>query len=171
MGELIDFFLGNIFFLVIVIGALLRLFSGNSNQNKEEQRKTQQNRPRQQTNPRPSTSPSRANTQRDVKTNTTASQSISVEEQQKQQLEKLAGRMNTKMEQSIEDLSTNTTDLGETLKRPKKEATSLKEEDYRKRIKGNLSRDGLVNSVIMAEVLGAPRARKPYRSVISERNK
>lgn len=41
----------------------------------------------------------------------------------------------------------------------------------KREIKQDLSKHGLVNNVIMSEVLGPPRAFKPYRSVTAERKK
>ncbi|WP_404453054.1 hypothetical protein LG329_02755 [Virgibacillus necropolis] len=41
----------------------------------------------------------------------------------------------------------------------------------KKQIKGNLSKQGLVSGIIMSEVLGPPRAKKPYRSVLTDRRR
>ncbi|ASK63154.1 hypothetical protein CFK37_13840 [Virgibacillus phasianinus] len=56
-----------------------------------------------------------------------------------------------------------------TLRKPS--AGSNRRSHMRKQITSNLSRQGLVNGVIMYEVLGPPRATKPYKSVIAERRK
>jgi len=40
-----------------------------------------------------------------------------------------------------------------------------------KRVQNNLNRKGVVDGVIMSEVLGSPRARKPFRSVVAKRSK
>lgn len=41
----------------------------------------------------------------------------------------------------------------------------------KREIRHNLSKQGLVNNIIMSEVLGPPRATKPYKSVTAERRK
>ncbi|MFD2046104.1 hypothetical protein ACFSTA_12025 [Ornithinibacillus salinisoli] len=172
MQEIFDFLAGNIIFVIIIIGAILRLLGG-SKENEQEKR-GQNPRPRQNPEPRPTATPSGGQRQRNnqpVKQNETAAQTISIEDQQQQQLERLAGRMNTSKDQSMDDLTGHSSNLGETFKQPKRNIDSHKEENYRKQIKGNLSRNGLVNSVIMAEVLGSPRAKKPYRSVIADRKR
>ncbi|SET61424.1 hypothetical protein SAMN05216389_11732 [Oceanobacillus limi] len=174
MESLFDFLFSNIVFVVIVIGALMRLFRGNAEDDGGQQ-KRQPERTRQQTNPKPTATPSGGPIQRNRQpkadyTTAETNPTHTLEEQQQQQLEKLAGRMNATIDQSMDELSSNTTDhIGQSLQKPKKQPSSKKTENYRKQIKNNLSRDGLVNSVVMAEVLGPARARKPYRSVIQER--
>lgn len=49
--------------------------------------------------------------------------------------------------------------------------SSTKKNKMKRRVGKNLSKDGLVNAVIMSEVLGPPRATKPYRSIVEERRK
>lgn len=49
--------------------------------------------------------------------------------------------------------------------------SSVQQKQFKKQIKKGLTTEGLVNSILMAEVLGPPRARNPYQSVISKRRK
>ncbi|ASN05191.1 hypothetical protein [Virgibacillus necropolis] len=53
----------------------------------------------------------------------------------------------------------------------KSSSSSNKNNRMRKQISNNLSKQGLVNGIIMSEVLGPPRAKRPYRSVLTERRK
>lgn len=48
---------------------------------------------------------------------------------------------------------------------------SPKNSILRKQISNNLTKQGLLNGIIMNEVLGPPRATKPYNSVIGQRRK
>lgn len=52
-----------------------------------------------------------------------------------------------------------------------KEAVSFSHTGNAISIKDKLTKESLAESVVMAEVLGPPRAVKPYRSVITERKK
>lgn len=46
---------------------------------------------------------------------------------------------------------------------------SAEQKQFKRRVRGNLNEKGLVNGIVMSEVLGKPRAMKPYKSVISKR--
>ncbi|GAA0602160.1 hypothetical protein GCM10009001_18810 [Virgibacillus siamensis] len=48
---------------------------------------------------------------------------------------------------------------------------SAEQKRFKKRVRSNLNKKGLVNGVIMSEVLGKPRSMKPYNSSISEKRK
>src|SRR5690625_2236794 len=43
---------------------------------------------------------------------------------------------------------------------------SKAEKRHKKRIRKNLTKKGLINGIIMSEVLGPPRARKPYQNIL-----
>ncbi|WP_174613848.1 hypothetical protein [Virgibacillus ihumii] len=46
---------------------------------------------------------------------------------------------------------------------------SDEQKQFKKRVRSNLNKKGLVNGIIMSEVLGKPRAMKPYNSVSSKK--
>ncbi|HLR61128.1 MAG TPA: hypothetical protein VK097_01660 [Lentibacillus sp.] len=110
---------------------------------------------------------SHSSTENETGTQTTVS-APSIEEQQNEQRKQLADRMSTKEHQDTErehhaiisDKSrTPDTDL------------SNEHQKLRKTMNNNLTRTGLINGVIMSEVLGQPRAVKPYRSIVAQRKK
>lgn len=95
-------------------------------------------------------------------------QETSLEEQGQNQLENLASRLDASLhaeEETYDELvSSNSLNKSQTYKPSYK--TSLAEEDnMQKRIRNKLNKDGLVDSVIMAEILGKPRALKPYQNI------
>ncbi|WP_010650932.1 hypothetical protein [Oceanobacillus massiliensis] len=54
------------------------------------------------------------------------------------------------------------------LKEPTRESVIHKEK-MKRQVVDNISAKGLVNGVMMSEILGAPRAKKPYRSILQDR--
>ncbi|WP_077327053.1 hypothetical protein [Virgibacillus siamensis] len=54
-------------------------------------------------------------------------------------------------------------------KKPNERGLTKEQKEFKKRISNNLNKKGLVNGIIMAEILGKPRAMQPYRSIISKR--
>ncbi|WP_010531030.1 hypothetical protein [Lentibacillus jeotgali] len=99
-------------------------------------------------------------------TQTTAS-APSIEEQQDEQRKKLAERMNAMEHQDTRR------EHDAIVTRNRKPGTDLSAEHQRLRnsMNNNLTRTGLINGVIMSEVLGQPRAVKPYRSIVAQRKK
>lgn len=57
------------------------------------------------------------------------------------------------------------------IKQRKLTPDSKKNSVMRKQISRNLTKQGLVNGIIMNEVIGPPRAMKPYRSITEQRRK
>ncbi|SHF68138.1 hypothetical protein [Ornithinibacillus halophilus] len=159
-----------IIILMLILSALSKLFGGDKGQEKKKQQPPV--RPRTQSTPRPTPTPSGGQSQRTRRESTV--QTISIEDQQKQQMERLAGQMRTTVDQSLNEYSNDEikkTSLSEPMKKHKKDVLNKKQANFKKRMKNNLHRDGLANSVIMAEVLGPPKARKPYRSVVADRKR
>jgi|SRR5690625_4491966 len=93
---------------------------------------------------------------------------FSLEEQREKQLEQLATRMDTHLDSEPIDeeisksnpsvVTTNTSEIPE-----------VKRKQMKGRIQKRLNRDGLIDSVIMAEVLSKPRALKPYQNILTRR--
>ncbi|TMN20998.1 hypothetical protein [Lentibacillus cibarius] len=96
----------------------------------------------------------------------------SIEELQDEQRKQLAERMdqdstvNDEQPQKHEHDAITNHQTGE-----KRNNATIKQQKLKKQMVNNLNRTGLANGVIMSEVLGQPRARKPYQSVIAQRKK
>lgn len=91
----------------------------------------------------------------------------SIERQRLDQRQRSAERMDTETQKEMRKRKHDSI-IGGTNKVPENNL-SAKQKQFKKRIKRNVNREGLVNGIIMAEILGSPRATKPYRSVISQR--
>ncbi|MDY0396722.1 hypothetical protein RWE15_23520 [Virgibacillus halophilus] len=86
--------------------------------------------------------------------------SSSIEEQQQKQMERLAGRMHTieairNMEEMDENNHKALHGLGDG-----KKLESETQRAFRKQMKRQLTRNGLIEGIIMSEVLGAPQRQK-----------
>ncbi|WP_047981457.1 hypothetical protein [Ornithinibacillus contaminans] len=154
--------------IAIAIAGIYKALKGEES-NKAE---TQTSKPRQTTQrTNPTSTPSRANT-RQTPAYETIKPSVSVEEEQKQQLERLASSMNTSVAKAStihrKDLSLGTV-IQDEIKHHGAESGSGNQEQFKRQMKKRLSGEGFVYGVIMSEVLGPPRARKPYRNVLMER--
>ncbi|RDW19232.1 hypothetical protein CWR48_09315 [Oceanobacillus arenosus] len=178
MGGFFQLIFDNIFVVIIIISAIMGLFGKKPED--AEKRKHQNNRPKpapnpvsrgqQNARPEPSRTTGSKQTRGNVPKPTKPMVStISIEEQQKAQMERLKGTINSGENNAIDDLSHHafvedpiTTSINE---------LSKVQANYKKQIRTNLTRKGLVNGIIMSEVLGSPRARKPYQSIVEQRKK
>src|SRR5699024_10950928 len=93
---------------------------------------------------------------------------MTVEEHRDEQMERLKQQLNTDEDQSLPHITDNKQSV---LKVVHSHDHSYKYGQFKKDMKKNLTKQGLIDSIVMAEVLGPPRARKPYRSIIYERKK
>jgi len=189
MEEIINFIFSNFIIVLIIIGGLAKLLGGD---NKEQQEKHTKRTP-SPIETKQQTTTSREYTaekykQRPINDNATPNQvgedssigeAISIGEQQQKQLEQLAGKMKTEAIQDFDNLSNQadnehrimTTSLSKGLnEKASVNFNNKPKKEVKKQMQNRLSRKGLIESVIMAEILGPPRARKPYKSVITERN-
>ncbi|SFD55296.1 hypothetical protein SAMN05216238_102182 [Lentibacillus persicus] len=126
-------------------------------------------RGKQQPRPSPAPSTDRHTGGEDQQQEMPQAAQATIEEQQQEQRRQLAERMNTageKQENAGEHDAIKRHDVRE----PENEL-SLEQRKAKKQMNNNLTRTGVINGVIMSEVLGSPRAVKPYRSVIAERKK
>ena len=100
---------------------------------------------------------------------------VYLEEQQKQQVERLKEQMNTRTSDSIVSLKEQDLSIGpaiqDAIKHHSLKNQNANKERFKKDVKSGLNYKGLVNGIIMSEVLGSPRARKPYQSVTAERRR
>ncbi|HEX6593095.1 MAG TPA: hypothetical protein VF095_00710 [Bacillota bacterium] len=101
---------------------------------------------------------------------------FSTEEQRQQQIDRLAEQMKTTTAQMNEQLGENSpisdiSKYGLRLHEGESSKNTLKErrKKLKKQLQRNLEKKEWINGIIMAEILGPPRARKPYESVITER--
>lgn len=157
----------NIFTLLIIAGVISlfnRLLTGGQQQEEQE------------------TSPSRATTGPQNTSTTEQSyqygqenrdiddEAVTFEEQRERQMEQLAGRMNTSLD--VEEELENIPEYKNVINSPIQKEPALHSEEkikMRRRIHGKLTKDGLVDSIIMAEVLGRPRALAPYKNILSKK--
>ncbi|GAA0443079.1 hypothetical protein GCM10008983_20300 [Lentibacillus halophilus] len=95
---------------------------------------------------------------------------VSIEEMQQQQREDLEKRMNHAETVNEDTEQRHDANLSHHPRQPAND-TSVERQRLKKRMVTNLNRNGLVNGVVMSEVLGQPRALKPYRSIIAQRKK
>lgn len=161
MEDIIDLIAGNWFLIALIIGGIIKVLSGAS-EDHEEKRQKPVPRPRTQA-PRPTPTPSgggnRPNTVKPVPV-----QSVSIEEQQQKQLDQLAGKLLTDQKQTLTDMRDedhHAQSIDHEIPKMKPN-TNYEHVKYKKQIKGQLTRNGLIEGIIMSEVLGPPRARKPH---------
>ncbi|WP_164668571.1 hypothetical protein [Virgibacillus doumboii] len=155
-----------IFVILAIIGGLAGFIKDKSDNNSGKPKRTFNT-------PKPSPTPSggRNTTAHPVTdyAGETVLNTASIEEQQEEQRNRLAERMQTPTHKAIPGGEHDAL-IGNTIKEPEKDL-SAEQKRLRRRIKTNLNQKGLVNGIIMSEVLGPPRANKPYRSIVSQRRK
>ncbi|GGP12660.1 hypothetical protein [Oceanobacillus neutriphilus] len=176
-----DWIFDNLFLVIIIISGLIT-FLGDSKRRQEEQKKKQSTPPQNQTQTRqrqqrsPQEMRTRQQTQRKREQPRAERQVYregarpdisagSIEEQQKKQMERLANRYQT----SSQDLENAEQKFKDLMVNRNVEEVNPGKREMKRRISGNLDGKGLVNGIIMAEVLGSPRAKQPYRSIVQKR--
>ncbi|GIO23096.1 hypothetical protein [Oceanobacillus sp. J11TS1] len=179
-----DWIFDNLFIIAIIISGIVA-FLGDSKKKEDENRKKQstppnkqaQSRQRQQRSPQETRTRTRQPTQRNREQpraerhvyrerNRPDISAGNIQEQQKEQMERLANRYQTASQGDSENIEHTFKDL--IVERNAEEENPGKQE-MKKRVSQNLDGKGLVNGIIMAEVLGSPRAKKPYRSIVQRR--
>ncbi|WP_407268444.1 hypothetical protein [Radiobacillus sp. PE A8.2] len=155
MDELIGFLLP----LIFVIGGILGLFKKSEDSN--------ENKPVQRTNPspRPTPTPSggmdqRAELQQESEPEHKGAKTFQEKMYDKlESIESTSG--NTRTKEIQQNASIHDAIKGEHTPRAYKKTSTNRKSMVS--VRGQLTKKGLVNSVVMAEVLGQPRATKPYR--------
>src|SRR5699024_11147944 len=98
----------------------------------------------------------------------------SIEEQRAEQYEELRRRMQTP-QTNQQDRSKDSSNLSAENKvkdvDSMEQKTTPKDLEVAYHLQRNLTREGLAESIVMAEVLGPPRALNPYRNVAAKRRK
>ncbi len=166
MDGLIDLILENPLFLVILIGGIISLLKGKSEKVEGSEPTTNRPKPAQAENTfERSRQRERARSAEKVVTEPISSKSI--EELREEQMLRFAGQVDYDEDQQEKDIRRAADSIKKEIGHEK--VTNKSEKVFKNNFNQSLTKKGLVNSVIMAEVLGAPRARRPYQSVISKR--
>lgn len=177
-----DWIFDNLFLVIIIISGLITFLS-DSKRKQEEQKKKQSTPPQNQTQSRQRQQRSQQEMKTRQQTHRRKEQpraerqvyrertrpdisAGSIEEQQKKQMERLANRYQTSSRDDIESAEQKFKDL--IVDRNVEEENPGKRE-MKRRVSRNLDGKGLVNGIIMAEVLGSSRAKQPYRSIVQKR--
>ncbi|MFC2948391.1 hypothetical protein [Virgibacillus sediminis] len=162
MGNLIEFIFGNFFLIIMVIAGLM----GFLRNNKQEEEQSPRERPVSRPAPRQPAPQRQSGERKSKEKNVVIAESI--EDQQNKQMDRLADRLHAHTSSNTDFRGAET--LENPLREPEKGLTK-KQEETRSDIKRNLSKKGLINGIVMSEVLGPPRSKKPYRSVLTQRRK
>ncbi|HLR40732.1 MAG TPA: hypothetical protein VK091_03590 [Virgibacillus sp.] len=174
MEALLEAIFGNFMIVLIIIGGIVGFLKDKSEKGKQQ--KNQSESPFE--TPNPTAAPS---TGRDYQTSRhkpaeqvrrqSHQSAPSVGEQRAEQMKQLVGRMQTGTSKTPENVQPKKIEGNTATAKRSKPVKSQRPDAFKKKLKSNLTRDGLVDSIIMAEVLGSPRATKPYRSVIQQRKR
>jgi len=148
MEEIFELLFKNPFLLLLIIGYLTTVFRGKSDEQKEREKQPKRTPPKQTTESSP----------KNPETDTVEMSSI--EAQRKEQLERLQTQLETKMPSQDLNLNDYST-LGTTISDGESKQP-VKQKMNKNKIQQRLNQRGLVESVIMAEVLGSPRAKKRH---------
>lgn len=178
----------NLFLVIIIVSAIVSMFSKNKQEQKQQENKKKQQTQSKRTQPRPKPVQSRTEprsterTRKPVKRQTIrrdaatdydeleAGSSASIAAEQQAQMENLERRYGIASSNiSANDLAQNNLDLGETLK--PLDVLSEEQEKLKRNLRSNLKNKGLINGIIMAEVLGKPRSLNPFQSPTLDRYK
>lgn len=176
MKEIVDLIFSNIFVVLAVVAGAIGFFKNSVSKKQEAEKKDiRPNRPNRPTPPfggemkrqwhDPTKRRQLPKKETPTMTNTTSTQEL------KSQTDQLVQQVETSFMENVDKFSSSaySTPLNRSLKsQPKSVQSRTKME---RQVSSNLTEKGLVNGIIMAEVLGPPRAKKPYRSVLSERRK
>ena len=167
MNGLFDLILENSFFLIIIIGGIISLLKGKGEKPEEEN-----NQPTNNQKPKRAESPFERSrqTERTRPTEKVVQEPISsqsIEELREAQMLRFTGKREANDRHLERDIPRIADSIGKAVVH--ENAAKNNKKAFKKDFNKNLTKQGLVNSVIMAEVLGAPRARSAYQTVITKR--
>lgn len=163
-----DWIFENLFLVVIIISAIIGFFRNDSSKQKENNERKKPAPPISR--PLPPEREAQPRAERKIYKGSRPDESIStisIEEQQKSQMERLASKYSSISAKGLDNLSDSPYKKSP-LKEPKNESSENKRK-MKQQVSGNLDAKGLINGVIMAEILGPPRAKKTYQSVVKDR--
>lgn len=185
MGGLLEFILANPFFILLILGGFFSLFRGN-------EKSTQQKRTQPSNQPRPTpqraqrVEPQRAQrvepnhpkqSQQAMRQSEAKQINTSVRERQSvsdRQLQMNRHVEATRLQQRSEYSHHRSKNVSQQTRKnavSKQPQLEIASPMMARRIKRKLTRQGLIDSIVMAEILGPPRARKRYRNLVSERRR
>lgn len=153
--------------LLAVAGWLFGLFRNEEQNNKDQ--------PRQE-NRRPAPETNRTN-QEPQRPGSDAATQKSVPKEYYENKKRQVDQLKSETKKTSSAISGSEINIGDNARNPERrvqkntEEKNAKSRDVAINIKTSMTREGLAKSVVMAEVLGPPRAVKPYRSIISERKR
>lgn len=175
MGDLIDLLLGNPFLILIILGGLYSMFKGGNKPEAEDENEVPAPVPKKSNDPFGREEARKKQAQVEAKqhsgmerTESYPNDQLSIEDQRQQQMLRLSRELASSNEHS--GLKGRPKVADERRRRDVNDlVSSYEQERFQKEFKQGLTRRGIINSVVMAEVLGQPRARNPYESVIAKR--
>jgi hypothetical protein len=165
MNDLIELVFENPFLLILIVGGIISFLKGKSEKPEEETDIQSTNKPKQAENP---FERSRQTEQRQPveKPKAKPVSSLSIEELREEQMLRFSGQVESDEHQRIVDRPTVS---AKDEKNVHDKAKNRNKKAFKNDFDQSLTKQGLINSVIMAEVLGSPRARRSYQTVITKR--
>lgn len=164
MESFFDFIFGNIFIVVIIIAGIINFLNRGKQAEKEEQRKQQTPRPAPKQRQNRDRRPVRAErpVQQARQTIKTVEEKVTntFEDQRQAQYDRLRSQYQTSGDNS------HSVGIDKSKLQPIEEKVSKVNVSLDKK----LTPEGLIESVIMAEVLGPPRAHNPYQNLVVKRS-
>ncbi len=168
---ILDFVFNNLFIVIIIIAVISNLVGGSKKTKRPQEKRQQQDSPS-----RDSQETLEEKIEKNLKkfenifepeaveekvpeAKQTNQTQTSIELQREKQRDALANRFQTRPAPTSDEKTYSNTDLPTVIKHHSKQS-SVNQKNLKKRI----SKKGLQESIVMAEVLGKPRALKPYRS-------
>lgn len=174
MDQLIDIIFDNPFFIIIIIGGLISLFKGKAKQ-EEQQEQRQQQQPQQQSQqarrmperPKPTIAKQTNDHRRTHSEKQEAISNLSIEEHRAEQMKRFSDSLATNQHSGMTDRPK----IADATREEEVQRLTSKYNDqkFKRQFENSLTNKGLINSVVMAEVLGSPRARRSYQTVITKR--
>lgn len=181
MESFLDFIFGNLFFVILILVSLFSFINNlGQNQKKKAERASSEQQREKRTLDDPfkrlqdmlenieqkvetAIEPEQANKQETKQSNKREEmvKAASIEEQKEAQIERIKEQL---VSPSFADERAAT--LHNIVKNTEQDR-SIKKPSFN--LEQRLNHQGLVDSIIMAEVLGPPRARKPHRRMVSDR--
>src|SRR5699024_2353279 len=193
MGTLIDVILSNPILLMLIVGGL---FSMMKQDDKKKKKRQQTNRSAERGNQqrksigdtiRETISTIEEEVKKAAEPNRSEAKQPQAEPKQAQQQSQPLGRFETTAADAIEEqrqkqyerLASNIAEASDMYeeelpsyaKQMEVKNEKRKKSDFEKQFKGHLTKKGLANSIIMAEVLGPPRSKQPYESIVMKRRR
>lgn len=182
MDELFEVVLRNPFLLLLLIGGLISVFRDKKPDQKQQRRTVEQKRAQQrQQEQRRQSSPSTAETTTEKHPAETIfdmffedateepkkveepREQISVDDQRDEQLERLQAELGAQeVAYDPQSMDHQRSELSQTKAPKTSEKSPIRKNKLRNNIEKRLTREGLVESVIMAEVLGRPRSKRSH---------